>query len=217
MPQLGESVESGTISRWLKRDGDAVRVDEPLFEVSSDKVTMEIPSLVAGTLEILVPEGEQAAVGAVVARVGSGAAPGAGKRKISPVVRRMAERRTVNLESVAGSGEGGRVTKRDLLTFLAHETQGFERLSPMRRTIAASLGPAQKNAINVVSVVELDMEAIAQERARRGLTYLPFLAHAIVESLAAFPALNASISDDGSEVARHASVHLGVAVDLDEE
>ena len=59
MPQLGESVETGTITRWLKNAGDAVAVDEPLFEVSSDKVTMEVPSLVAGRLgEIVVREGD---------------------------------------------------------------------------------------------------------------------------------------------------------------
>ena len=69
MPQLGESVETGTVNRWLKRDGEAVRVDEPLFEAASDKVAMEIPSLAAGTLEILVPEGAQVPVGSVIARV----------------------------------------------------------------------------------------------------------------------------------------------------
>ena len=64
MPQLGESVDSGTVSRWLKASGDTVEVDEPLFEVSSDKVTMEIPSLAAGRLsEIVVPEGHEVAVG----------------------------------------------------------------------------------------------------------------------------------------------------------
>jgi pyruvate dehydrogenase E2 component (dihydrolipoamide acetyltransferase) len=70
MPQLGESVETGTVLRWLKRRGDAVAVDEPLFEAASDKVTMEIPSLVAGTLEeIVVPEGQEVVAGTVVARI----------------------------------------------------------------------------------------------------------------------------------------------------
>ena len=70
MPQLGESVETGTVVRWLKAPGDAVTVDEPLFEAASDKVTMEIPSLVAGRLEeIVAPEGLEVPVGAVVARI----------------------------------------------------------------------------------------------------------------------------------------------------
>ena len=70
MPQLGESVETGTVLRWLKAPGDAVAVDEPLFEAASDKVTMEIPSLIAGRLaEIVAPEGREVPVGAVVARI----------------------------------------------------------------------------------------------------------------------------------------------------
>ncbi len=79
LPQLGESVTEGTISRWLKRVGDTVEVDEALVEVSTDKVDTEIPSPAAGTvLEILVPEDSTAAVGSVLARVGTpSAAPAA--------------------------------------------------------------------------------------------------------------------------------------------
>ncbi|KGM16524.1 hypothetical protein N867_19370, partial [Actinotalea fermentans ATCC 43279 = JCM 9966 = DSM 3133] len=79
MPALGESVTEGTVTRWLKQVGESVEVDEPLLEVSTDKVDTEIPSPVAGTVvEILVGEDETAQVGAVLARVGSaGAAPAA--------------------------------------------------------------------------------------------------------------------------------------------
>ncbi|PZU30431.1 MAG: 2-oxoglutarate dehydrogenase, E2 component, dihydrolipoamide succinyltransferase [Microbacterium sp.] len=78
LPELGESVTEGTVTRWLKQVGDDVAVDEPLLEISTDKVDTEIPSPVAGTLqEILVAEDETVAVGAVLARVGSGAAPAA--------------------------------------------------------------------------------------------------------------------------------------------
>ena len=76
MPALGESVTEGTVTRWLKNVGDAVQVDEPLLEVSTDKVDTEIPSPVAGTLqEILVPEDETVPVGADLAVIGDGAAP----------------------------------------------------------------------------------------------------------------------------------------------
>ncbi|MEV0890120.1 2-oxoglutarate dehydrogenase, E2 component, dihydrolipoamide succinyltransferase [Promicromonospora sp. MEB111] len=75
LPALGESVTEGTVTRWLKEVGDDVAVDEPLLEVSTDKVDTEIPSPVAGTLqEILVKEDETVEVGAILARVGSGAA-----------------------------------------------------------------------------------------------------------------------------------------------
>ena len=62
MPQMGESIAEGTITKWLKRVGDSVERDEPLYEISTDKVDAEIPAPVAGTLlEILVGEGEEAA------------------------------------------------------------------------------------------------------------------------------------------------------------
>jgi pyruvate dehydrogenase E2 component (dihydrolipoamide acetyltransferase) len=74
MPQLGETVTEGTIIRWLKHEGDNVAQDEPLFEVSTDKVDSEVPSPVAGVLrEILVEEGQTVDVGARLAVVGDGA------------------------------------------------------------------------------------------------------------------------------------------------
>ena len=74
MPQLGETVTEGTITKWLKQVGDQVAVDEPLFEVSTDKVDSEVPSPVAGVLsEIVVPEGDTVEVGARLAVVGDGA------------------------------------------------------------------------------------------------------------------------------------------------
>src|SRR5690606_16301338 len=76
LPQLGETVTEGTITQWFKSVGDTVAADEPLFEVSTDKVDTEVPSPVAGTLtEIRVPEGETVDVGTVIAVVGDGAAP----------------------------------------------------------------------------------------------------------------------------------------------
>src|ERR687890_753050 len=77
MPQLGETVTEGTITRWFKNVGDSVAEDEVLFEVSTDKVDSEVPSPTSGTItEILVQEGDTVDVGTVLARVGdAGAAP----------------------------------------------------------------------------------------------------------------------------------------------
>src|SRR5690606_38788902 len=73
LPELGESVTEGTVTRWLKQVGDTVEVDEPLLEISTDKVDTEVPSPVAGTvLELLAAEDDTVEVGAVLARVGSG-------------------------------------------------------------------------------------------------------------------------------------------------
>src|SRR5947208_5583636 len=85
MPQLGETVTEGTITKWLKSVGDQVAVDEPLFEVSTDKVDSEVPSPVAGVLtEIRVPEGDTVDVGTVIAVVGGGdAAPAAAAEAVT--------------------------------------------------------------------------------------------------------------------------------------
>ncbi|MCJ0701872.1 dihydrolipoamide succinyltransferase, partial [Frigoribacterium faeni] len=73
LPALGESVTEGTVTRWLKNVGDRVEVDEPLLEVSTDKVDTEIPSPVAGVIEeILVPEDETVEVGTALVRIGDG-------------------------------------------------------------------------------------------------------------------------------------------------
>src|ERR1700674_3425083 len=94
MPQMGESIAEGTLSRWIKKAGDKVQRDEPIFEISTDKVDAEIPSPVAGVLaEILVKEGETVAVQTVVARIETDAgaavtapapAPAAGAPKSPP-------------------------------------------------------------------------------------------------------------------------------------
>ena len=90
MPQLGETVTEGTITKWLKQVGDQVAVDEPLFEVSTDKVDSEVPSPVAGVLtEIVVPEGDTVEVGVRLAVVGDGdGAP----RRAAPPSRRAGAR-----------------------------------------------------------------------------------------------------------------------------
>jgi 2-oxoglutarate dehydrogenase E2 component (dihydrolipoamide succinyltransferase) len=77
LPQLGETVTEGTITRWFKKVGDTIAADEPLFEVSTDKVDTEVPSPIAGVLtEIRVAEGDTVAVGTVIAVVGdAGSAP----------------------------------------------------------------------------------------------------------------------------------------------
>ncbi|MGZ4782223.1 MAG: biotin/lipoyl-containing protein, partial [Oryzihumus sp.] len=92
MPALGESVTEGTVTRWLKNVGDTVEVDEPLLEVSTDKVDTEIPSPVAGTLqEILVNEDDTVPVGADLAVIGDGAAAPADQAPAEPAQEQAAE------------------------------------------------------------------------------------------------------------------------------
>src|SRR3990172_5703635 len=141
MPQLGESVVEGTVARWLKKPGEHVDKYEPLVEVMTDKVNVEIPSPVAGKIvEILVPEGQTVPVGIEIATideveaavpVGTGdgrhsAAPAAmeaeaeaGTRRYSPLVRRLAQEHGIDLSKVQGTGLGGRVTKEDILNYVS--------------------------------------------------------------------------------------------------
>ncbi len=151
MPELGESIHEGTVSRWLKQEGESVKEDEPIVEIMTDKVNTELPSPASGVLsKILIPEGGTVevfkAMGIIDEAGASTAAPAAaasapvieaptppvaqpasipandGERKwFTPVVRAMAKEQGLSdaeLGGIAGSGEGGRVTKKDLETYL---------------------------------------------------------------------------------------------------
>src|SRR6478752_1868129 len=85
MPQLGETVTEGTITRWFKQVGETIAADEPLFEVSTDKVDSEVPAPAAGVVsEILVPEGDTVPVGARLAVISDSAAPAAAAAESAP-------------------------------------------------------------------------------------------------------------------------------------
>src|SRR5215469_7726525 len=147
MPQMGEPITEGTITKWLKKVGDSVQRDEPIFEISTDKVDAEIPSPAAGTLtEIKVPEGSTVTINTVVAVIGGGAAKAApapakvaaaapapaatpapaapaaaaalGERgRSSPLVRKIAAENKIDLSQVPGTGSAGRITKEDILGY----------------------------------------------------------------------------------------------------
>src|SRR5919202_34580 len=122
MPQMGVSVSEGTITKWLKKEGEEVQADEPLLEISTDKVDTEVPSPGSGTLtRILVQEGETVDVGTKLAVIGGDAAEAAatnGKTFVSPVVAKIASEHGVDPTQVQGTGRGGRVTKKDILSFI---------------------------------------------------------------------------------------------------
>jgi pyruvate dehydrogenase E2 component (dihydrolipoamide acetyltransferase) len=117
MPRLSDSMEEGTIVRWLKRDGDPVVQGEPLAEIETDKATVTFDADTDGTLQILVAEGETVPLGTPIARIGEvaqKAGNGAGRIKASPLARRMARESGVDLDGLTGTGPGGRIVKADL-------------------------------------------------------------------------------------------------------
>lgn len=189
MPQMGESIFEGTITKWLKKPGDKVQRDEPLFEISTDKVDAEIPAPASGVLEeIKVPEGQTVQVNTVVGSIAAGdgagaaaakAAPAApakaetptaaappavaspsptpqpsdaGSRDViefpqeqedvrsSPLVRRLAKENNVDISQIQGTGNGGRVTKQDILNFL--EKGGAAQARPAAAQPSVSAGAA---------------------------------------------------------------------------
>jgi pyruvate dehydrogenase E2 component (dihydrolipoamide acetyltransferase) len=243
LPALGESVTEGTVTRWLKKIGDTVAVDEPLVEVSTDKVDTEIPSPVAGVIEqILVQEDETVQVGAVLAIIGSGsgasAAPAAPAAEpvavapvvetpapvvaapvvqaptpapapsfaapvaapaptsassdagyVTPLVRKFANENGIDLNSVSGTGVGGRIRKEDVLaattsipTYAApaatpvassapHSTAAAsalrgttEPMSRLRKVLAERAVASMVSTAQLTTVVEVDVTRIANLR-----------------------------------------------------
>jgi pyruvate/2-oxoglutarate dehydrogenase complex dihydrolipoamide acyltransferase (E2) component len=139
MPQMGVSVVEGTVVGWLKQPGDWVEKDEPVLEVSTDKIDTEVPSPVSGRLEEIVVEvGETVDVGTVLARIATDARPGephaseaSAGRRYSPVVQRIAAEHHVDLATVAGTGRGGRVRKQDVLAVVEADGAPAEPEPPM--------------------------------------------------------------------------------------
>jgi pyruvate dehydrogenase E2 component (dihydrolipoamide acetyltransferase) len=117
MPRLSDSMEEGTIVRWLKRDGDRVTEGEPLAEVETDKATVTFDADADGTLRILVQEGETVPIGRPIAQIGEAVAPARsdnGRAKASPLARRIARESGVDLSVLTGSGPGGRIVRSDV-------------------------------------------------------------------------------------------------------
>jgi len=148
MPRLSDSMTEGTIVRWLKADGDAVRSGEEIVEIETDKATVGYESEFAGTLAIRAREGSTVGVGAVIAVVGNGdAAPalraGTARVKASPLARRLASELGVELASLQGSGPGGRVVKVDVVAAAGEAPRGAAAGEAPR---GASAGEAPRGA-----------------------------------------------------------------------
>lgn len=279
MPQMGESIAEGTIVRWIKSVGEPVDRDEPLFEISTDKVDAEVPAPAGGVLlQIRAGAGETVPVNSVVAVIGvageaaaareaavageeaaapatppppasreasrvgapgpaaDAPAPAASRVRLSPVVRRLAAEHGVDLSAVTGTGEGGRISKADVLAHVAAHGQAggagadaappetsaaagarVEPMSVMRRRIAEHMVESRRTSAHVHTLFEVDFSAVAAARAgrpeRTAPGYLAYIARAVSEALAATPVVNASV--DGANVVYHERINLGIAVALD--
>lgn len=282
LPHVGESVTEAVIERWLKQVGDRVEKYEPLAEVVTDKVSMEMPSPVEGVLtDILVDPGQTIPMGAEIAEIatesdeaastedvapqpapspaqpldrigtlvkdatnvgptGSGgpittgvesSTPPAGAR-YSPAVLRLAELHNVDLSLVSGTGHNGRITRKDVQTYIdsaqtsaepGPEPTGEDERVPLtaiRRMIAENMKRSVSEIPEAWSSMEVDVTNVmaARERAkddferREGarLTPLAFALKAVAGSLRANPIVNSTWADDAIILKGH--INLGVAI-----
>jgi 2-oxoglutarate dehydrogenase E2 component (dihydrolipoamide succinyltransferase) len=194
VPTLGESVTEATIGRWFKKAGDAVAVDEPLVELETDKVTIEVPAPSAGTLgEIAAKDGDTVAVGALLGLINDGAtgaakpaaapakpaaAPAAAAPSPAPAaprappvdapqapsVRKLSAESGVDAATVPGSGKDGRVTKGDMLAAIE---KAASAPTPVNQPAAAVHARAPSPADDAAREERVKMTRLRQTIARR--------------------------------------------------
>jgi 2-oxoglutarate dehydrogenase E2 component (dihydrolipoamide succinyltransferase)/2-oxoisovalerate dehydrogenase E2 component (dihydrolipoyl transacylase) len=250
MPQLGESIAEGTVVKWLVPPGGRIEKDEPLLEVETEKVALEIPSPATGILsDILVQEGRTVPVGTLLGHLNNEATAGTGvinrvggvvvrpteplqegTDHYSPAVRQLAKEQGIDLSQVTGTGTGGRVTKKDVLDFIAHrqpsaigsrpsseQTFGGEEVVPftqMRKTIAERMVKSKQTSAHVATFFEADFSEIAKFREGKSVTYLPFVISAVTRAIKELPILNSSWGDQG--IIKKKDIHLGIAVAVED-
>ncbi len=284
VPVLGESVTEATIARWIKQSGDAVKADEPIVELETDKVTVEVPAPASGLLgDLKVAEGDNVEVGALLASIDesgtqapakaapkaevpkaeaakasspaaaapksapaaptaapqsalsiSPAALAAGVPPMPPSVKKLVAENGLDPNAIPASGRGGRLTKTDVLDFLARggkdvfalaepaadRSEERVKMSRLRRRIAERLKEAQNTAAMLTTFNEVDMTAILAARSEYKddfekrhdvrLGFMSFFVKAAIQGLRDVPAVNAQI--DGDEVVYKNYYDVGVAV-----
>ncbi len=243
LPKLGESIVSATVVQWFKKPGDRVELDEPLLEVSTDKVNSEIPSPTAGFLkEIVVPPSMELQVGEVLAILSAAkpaaTAPVAPQEDfLSPSVMRLLNERGISLSDIGKiprSGEGARLTKKDVENYqvskapcpLQRERGDTERvqMSSLRKAIADNMVRSFYEAPHASLVTEVDVTDLVKmiqeqkhsflQKHGTKLTITSFVARAIARSIAAFPLINASL--EGETIVMKRYINLGIAVSVDQ-
>ncbi|WCT79477.1 dihydrolipoamide acetyltransferase family protein [Novosphingobium humi] len=254
LPDIGEGIAEAEIAVWYVKPGDHVAEDQCLVDVMTDKATVDMTSPVAGkVLAIHGAVGEMMAVGAVLVEIevageGEGEAavqpepepepapepltratfePETAAPLAAPATRHRARELGIALESVAGSGPGGRITPEDLEAHARKAARARPAprdgatdipITGLRRKIAERMEQAHQRIPQITYVEECDLtelEALRDEMNREGgdrLTLLPFFIRAMVRALPDFPQVNAHYDDEQGVLRQYAGVHVGVAV-----
>ncbi|MFP5182882.1 dihydrolipoamide acetyltransferase family protein [Bacillus altitudinis] len=243
MPKLGMSMKEGTVSVWNKEVGETVNKGESIASINSEKIEIEIESPAEGTiLDIKVPEGEGVPPGTVICYIGEGneqverkkekeiqSKPKKERKKISPVARKMANSANLDIDTLVGTGPGGRITKEDVLRALPERKEKKQNetvqqpINMMRKTIASRMMESLQTSAQLTITMKADVTKLtnlqqqlnetAIARYETKLTITDFVAKAVILSLLEHPAMNSQYYNGVVETFEN--VHLGIAAALD--
>jgi len=219
VPILGESVVEATVSKWIKKQGEFVEVDEPIVELETDKVTLEVPASISGILDNLaVSEGDTVEVGALLAMIVAGEKTEEVKK---PAVEKKEEK--VHQQKVVSNVNESKPIAPETKVIRSTQNENLEERVPMSRlrlAIARRLKEAQNTAAMLTTYNEVDMSALMEMRSnyqdsfekKNGvrLGYMSFFVKAAIDALSQFPAVNAEI--DGNDIIYKNYYNIGVAV-----
>ena len=219
VPVLGESVVEATVSKWIKKQGDYVEVDDPIIELETDKVTLEVPASISGILEnTLVSEGDTVEVGALLGTIAAGEKPIKNKEVTKDLKSKNDNKEKIEVSNIEDKALNNVVdTSRDETNVSLEERIPMSRL---RQAIARRLKEAQNTAAMLTTYNEVDMSALMEMRKnyqesfekKNGvrLGYMSFFVKASIDALNQFPAVNAEI--DGNDIIYKNYYNIGVAV-----
>jgi len=227
IPSVGESITSGTLGTWKRKNGESVASGDPLFEIETDKVTSEVFAETDGTLEILVPEGTEVKVGQTVGHLHPGKLPArkttpAPTSEKEPVPAKLAPTRVITPAPTPTSSlihtEADTAVPSHSSPRSDRETR--KKMSPLRRKIADRLVSAQHTAAILTTFNEADLsnlialrtevQSIFQTQHGVKLGFMSFFLQATVHALKAVPSVNARI--EGDEIVSQNYFDIGVAV-----
>ena len=225
IPTVGESITSGVLSAWHKKDGEQVAVGDLLFVLDTDKVSSEVTALEAGVLSIKVAEGAEVQIGETVAEIDTEAKASVKIEDSSAKLEKEEAKPAAIKVPVAPVAQVAPVSSPTPKSELPSSTRSEERvtrrkLSPLRRKIALQLVSAQQNAAILTTFNEVDMSAVMSLRkevqegfqAKYGvkLGFMSFFIKAVVEALKVIPQINAQL--EGDELIENHYYDIGVAV-----
>ena len=219
VPVLGESVVEATVSKWIKKQGEFVEVDEPIVELETDKVTLEVPAAVSGILDNLaVLEGDTVEVGALLGIIVAGEKTDENSKPTPKQENKKVEEQIIEPEKVENRQIN---TKPEVVKETVNNTlEERVPMSRLRQAIARRLKEAQNTAAMLTTYNEVDMTALMEMRKnyqdsfekKNGvrLGYMSFFVKASIDALSQFPAVNAEI--DGNDIVYKNYYNIGVAV-----